>query len=187
MPHSKSYSLFGIAPGTSVAVLGSMGLEERDQVSSSPNLTRRIALVFLVVLNVTLLLSIFFNAPLEGPANPSVTPNPAKAPWYFVWLQELVSWSTVHLGSITVSGGLLGGILVPGILLAVLIAWPFFDRSPSSAEGVWFARERTRQNAVFAIIIAAIVLLIFVGVFLRGPYWHLYWPWSHRPTMPRVL
>ena len=186
-PRSKSYSLFGIAPGTSVAVLGSMGLEERDQVSSSPNLTRRIALVFLVVLNVTLLLSIFFNAPLEGPANPSVTPNPAKAPWYFVWLQELVSWSTVHLGSITISGGLLGGILVPAILLAALVLWPFFDRSPSSAEGVWFARERTRQNTVFAIIIAAIIILIFIGVFLRGPYWHLYWPWTHRPTMPRML
>ncbi len=186
MPRTKSYSLFGLTPGTSVAVASSMGLEESDQVASSPNLTRRMMLVFLTVFNLTLLLSLFINAPLEGPANPSVTPNPAKAPWYFVWLQELVSWTTVHLGSITISGGLLGGILVPGILLAALILWPFLDRS-TDAEGVWFAPERKRQNAVFVVITAVIIILIVVGAWLRGPYWHLYWPWSPRPVLPRVL
>jgi quinol-cytochrome oxidoreductase complex cytochrome b subunit len=187
MSRSKSYSLFGLTPGTSVAVLSSMGMEGRDQVSASPNLTRRIALVFLVVFNLTLLMAMLINAPLEGPANPSITPNPAKAPWYFVWLQELVSWSTIRLGGITISGGLLGGIAVPAILLAVLVAWPFFDRSPSTTEGVWLPRERARQNAVFALIMVAIVILIFVGVYLRGPYWRLYWPWTPRPTIPRVL
>ncbi len=184
---SKSYSLFGLTPGTSVAVMSSMGLEERDQVASSPNLTRRMILVFLIVFNLTLLLALLVNAPLEGPANPSVTPNPAKAPWYFVWLQELVASTTVHLGPITLSGGLLGGILLPAILLAALIAWPFFDRSPANAEGVWFVRQRNRQNAVFAIVTVAIVILIVVGLYLRGPYWHLYWPWSPRPVLPRVL
>ncbi len=187
MPRSKSYSLFGLTPGTSVAVMSSMGLEERDQVASSPNLTRRMILVFLVVFNITLLLSLLVNAPLEGPANPSVTPNPAKAPWYFVWLQELVASTTVHLGKVTISGGLVGGILVPGVLLAALILWPFFDRSTVSAEGVWFARERTRQNVVFAVITVAIIILIIVGMYLRGPYWRLYWPWSPRPVLPRVL
>jgi quinol-cytochrome oxidoreductase complex cytochrome b subunit len=187
MPRSKSYSLFGLTPGTSVAVMSSMGLEERGQVASSPNLTRRMILVFLVVFNVTLAMALLFNAPLEGPANPAVTPNPAKAPWYFVWLQELVSSTTVHLGSFTISGGFLGGILVPGVLLAALILWPFFDRSPAGVEGVWFARERTRQNAAFAIITVAIIILIIVGVYLRGPYWHLYWPWSPRPVLPQVL
>ncbi|HEV3112722.1 MAG TPA: cytochrome b N-terminal domain-containing protein [Candidatus Binataceae bacterium] len=187
MPRSKSYSLFGLTPGTSVAVMSSMGLEERDQVTSSPNLTRRMILVFLTVFNLTLLLALLFNAPLEGPANPSVTPNPAKAPWYFVWLQELVASTTIHLGSITISGGLLGGILVPGILLAALVLWPFFDHSPASTEGVWLARERTGQNAVFAIVTVAILILIVVGLYLRGPYWHLYWPWNPRPVLPRVL
>ena len=97
-PKTKSYSLFGLTPGTSVAVMSSTGLEESDQVFSSPNMSRRIALVFLVVFNVTLLAAILFNAPLEGLANPSVTPNPAKAPWYFVWLQELVASTTVRFG-----------------------------------------------------------------------------------------
>jgi len=187
MPTTKSYSLFGLTPGTSVAVMSSMGLEAGDQVPSSPALTRRIALVFLVVFNITLLLALFVNAPLEGRANPGVTPNPAKAPWYFVWLQELVSWTTVHLGKLTISGGLLGGILVPGILLVALILWPFFDRSPAGDEGTWFAPARMRQNLTFAVITLMIVALIGVGLFLRGPYWHIYWPWTPRPILPRVL
>jgi cytochrome b-561 len=187
MPRTKSYSLFGLTPGTSVAVMSSMGLEERDQVMSSPNLTRRMILVFLIVFNITLLLALLFNAPLEGPANPSVTPNPAKAPWYFVWLQELVSSTTIRIGSFTISGGLLGGIVVPGILLAALVLWPFLDRSPQTAEGVWFARSRAWQNLVFALVTVAIIILIIVGLYLRGPYWHLYWPWTARPAMPRML
>ena len=81
----------------------------------------------------------------------------------------------------------MGGILVPGILLAALVLWPFFDHSPASTEGVWLARERTGQNAVFAIVTVAILILIVVGLYLRGPYWHLYWPWNPRPALPRVL
>ena len=169
MPRTRSYSLFGLTPGTSVAVMSSMGLEERDQVTSSPNLTRRMILVFLTVFNLTLLLALLFNAPLEGPANPAVTPNPAKAPWYFVWLQELVASTTIHLGSIRISGGLLGGILVPAFLLAALVLWPFFDRSPAGTEGVWLPRERAGQNAVFAAVTVAIIILIVVGLYLRGP------------------
>ena len=146
-PKTKSYSLFGLTPGTSVQVMSSTGLEESDQVFSSPNMSRRIALVFLVVFNLTLLAAIMFNAPLEGLANPSVTPNPAKAPWYFVWLQELVASTTIRFGGFTVSGALLGGILLPGFLLAVLTLWPWLDRSPLRAEGRWLAPERKRQNA----------------------------------------
>jgi len=186
-PAAKSYSLFGITPGTSVAVRSSMQLEERDQVASSPNLTRRLMLVFLVVFNLTLGAALLFNAPLEGPANPSVTPNPAKAPWYFVWLQELVASTTIRLGRFTVSGALLGGILVPGILLALLAVWPFLDRSPHETEGVWFAGARRRQNLIFVAITGVIIVLIFVGVFLRGPYWRLYWPGTPRPVMPTLL
>jgi quinol-cytochrome oxidoreductase complex cytochrome b subunit len=187
MPKAKSYSLFGLTPGTSVAVMSSTELEEQDQVPSSPNLTRRMMLVFLAVFNITLLAAILFNAPLEEAANAAVTPNPAKAPWYFVWLQELVASTTVRFAGITISGGFLGGILLPGILLAVLALWPWLDRSPRNAEGRWFAPSRNWQNAVFAIVTVAIVILIVVGVYLRGPYWHIYWPGTPRPQMPKVL
>jgi quinol-cytochrome oxidoreductase complex cytochrome b subunit len=149
-------------------------------------MSRRIALVFLVVFNLTLLAAILFNAPLEGLANSSVTPNPAKAPWYFVWLQELVASTTVRFGGFTVSGALLGGILLPGFLLALLIAWPWLDRSPLRAEGRWLASERKRQNMTFAVATLAIIVLIVVGVYLRGPYWRIYWPGQARPETPRL-
>ena len=186
-PGSKSYSLWGLTRGATVQVLSSTELEEKDQVTSSPELTRRIMLVFLLMINITLLLSLISNAPLEEAANAALTPNPAKAPWYFLWLQELVASTTVSIGSYRISGGLIGGIIVPGILLGVLALWPLFDRSPSSAEGVRFAPERRRQNITFALVTQVIVALVFVGMAIRGPYWHLYWPGQVWPTMPRVL
>jgi cytochrome b-561 len=186
-PASKSYSLFGLTRGTSVTVRSSTELEERDQVFSSPNLTRRLALVFLIVFNLTLVLSLLFKAPLEEAANPAVTPNPAKAPWYFLWLQELVASTTIPIGGIRISGGLIGGIIVPGILLSAAALWPWLDRSPANSEGVWFPRRRLRQNLTFALILAFIIALILIDVALRGPYWRLYWPGTPWPATPRSL
>ncbi len=184
---SKSYSLFGITEGSSVQVLSSTVLEEEDTVPSSPDLVRRTMLVFLLTMNVTLVLSILFQSPLEEAANPFLTPNPAKAPWYFLWLQELVAITTIRIGSFSISGGLIGGILIPGVLLALGAFWPFFDRSPAAVEGTWFARERKAQNFVFAVILLLIVGLILIGVYVRGPYWNLYWPWQEWPPLPRHL
>ncbi|HYC21726.1 MAG TPA: cytochrome b N-terminal domain-containing protein [Candidatus Bathyarchaeia archaeon] len=181
---TRSYSLFGLTPGTSVQVRSSTELEEADTTFSAPDLARRVALVFLVVFNLTLVLSLLSNAPLEEAANPAVTPNPAKAPWYFLWLQELVAATTIRVGRIAVSGGLIGGILVPGILLVLLAAWPFLDSSPASTEGIWFAPERRRQNLIFLVISLMIVALIVLGVSMRGPSWHFYWPWQTWPQAP---
>jgi cytochrome b-561 len=186
-PKTKSYSLFGLTPGTSVQVMSSTDLEVEDQVVSSPNLTRRIALVFLAVFDVTLLAAIMFNAPLEEAANAAVTPNPAKAPWYFVWLQELVASTTVRLGPLAISGGFLGGILLPGLLLVVLAMWPWLDQSPRDVEARWFPASRRTQNRVFLAAMFAILALIVVGVFLRGPNWRIYWPGTVRPHAPAVL
>jgi quinol-cytochrome oxidoreductase complex cytochrome b subunit len=184
---SKSYSLFGATQGTSVQVLSSTALEEENTQFSSPELVRRSILVFLVTFNVTLLVSLLLEAPLEEPANPWVTPNPAKAPWYFLWLQELVSITTIRVGSVSISGGLIGGILIPGVLLLAAALWPFLDRSPAHAEGLWFARERQLQNVVFLLISGVIVALILLGVYIRGPYWNLYWPWQEWPLHPGHL
>jgi quinol-cytochrome oxidoreductase complex cytochrome b subunit len=129
-------------------------------------------------------LSIIFRAPLEAPANPSVTPNPAKAPWYFLWLQEIVTITTIKLGAFTINGALIGGILLPGLLIALAIWWPYRDKSGIHAVGVWFASERKMQNRVFIIICLLIILFTVIGTFLRGPYWNFYWPWESWPTMP---
>ena len=76
---------------------------------------------------------------------------------------------------------------MPGILLLVAAIWPWLDRSPADSEGVWFPRQRRRQNLTFILIFAFIIALILIDVFLRGPYWHLYWPGTSWPTMPRTL
>ena len=65
-----------------------------------------------------------------------MTPNPAKAPWYFLWLQEIVTDTTIHLGSFTLNGAFVGGVILPGLLVALLTAWPWLDRSTRCAAGV---------------------------------------------------
>ncbi len=181
---TKTYALLGITSGRTVSVETSYVDQDKDLVTSSPNLTRRILFVSLAVILLIVSLGFAIQAPLEEAANPLVTPNPAKAPWYFLWLQELVSDTTVHLGSFTINGAFIGGILIPGVLVLLLAAWPYLDRSSTAATGVWFAKERRRQNAVFLAVVLAVVLLTFVGTFMRGPSWHLYWPWQSWPATP---
>ncbi len=181
---SKTYTLLGIARGTSPQVRTTT-LEARDTtVNSVPDLTRRIAIVMLGTIAAVGILSVFVRSPLEEPANALITPNPAKAPWYFLWLQEIVTDTTVHIGSFTINGAFLGGVLLPGVLLALLTAWPWLDRSPQSAAGTWFAASRRRQDAVFLLVVAAVIVLTVIGTFLRGPYWHFYWPWQSWPELP---
>ena len=181
---SKTYSLLGIANGTTVHVQTSMVDEEKNSIPSVPNLSRRVWLVSLLTFLGVLILSFMFRAPLEAPANPSVTPNPAKAPWYFLWLQEIVTDTTINLGFFTLNGALVGGIILPAVLIGLAIWWPYRDRSGIDAVGIWFAPERKTQNLVFIAICVAIILLTIVGTFMRGPYWNLYWPWETWPTMP---
>jgi quinol-cytochrome oxidoreductase complex cytochrome b subunit len=184
---SKSYSIFGATRGATIQTLATTHLEAEDVVFSSPELVRRIVLVFLLVFNVTLVLSVFFDAPLEEAANAALTPNPAKAPWYFLWLQELVASTTVRLGGFTVSGGFIGGILVPGVLLVLAAAWPFLDRSSVTSEGRWFPAERRRQNTIFTLVALGMIVLILVSMYCRGPSWGFYMPWRPWPQSPTSL
>lgn len=184
---SKTYSLLGITSGATVHVGTSLVEEDKHTVQSSPHLTRRLLLVTLLTTVAASILTVLFRAPLEEPANPAVTPNPAKAPWYFLWLQELVTDTTIHLGGFTINGALIGGILIPGLLVVAALVWPYFDKSSVRAAGVWFAKERRRQNLVFLLIVLAILILTVIGTFLRGPYWNFYWPWESWPEMPRRI
>jgi cytochrome b-561 len=182
---TKTYSLLGVTKGRTVHVESSLIDEVAETVPSSPNLTRRLLLVTLITVVVVSVLAIALPTPLEEAANPRVTPNPAKAPWYFLWLQELVTDTTIHLGSFTINGAFVGGILIPGLMVAGLVAWPFFDRTPVSAVGVWFATARRKQNTVFLLLVVGVLVLTIVGTFLRGPYWHFFWPWDTWPETPK--
>jgi len=182
---SKTYSLLGIAGRRSVHIETALVDEEMYSTHSSPHLTRRLLLTILLTLAIASTMAIVIRAPLEEPANPAVTSNPAKAPWYFLWLQELVADSTIRIRGFTVNGALVGGIIVPTILLGVLIAWPFLDNSSVRAAGIWFSPERRLQNTVFLTIVVLIVAFTIIGTFLRGPYWGFYWPWQTWPTLPK--
>ena len=93
------------------------------------------------------MLAIVVPSPLEQAANPLVTANPAKAPWYFLWLQEIVADTTVRLGPVTINGALVGGIILPAILLVLTTLWPWLDRSPSSTVGRLAAARATDAAA----------------------------------------
>jgi quinol-cytochrome oxidoreductase complex cytochrome b subunit len=181
---TKTYTLLGVARGTAPRIRAATVESGEETVNSVPDLARRAAIVVLGTIALVGILSVFIRSPLEEPANPLITPNPAKAPWYFLWLQEIVTDTTLHIGRITINGAFIGGVLVPGILLALLIAWPWLDRSPAAAAAVWFPKSRRRQNVVFLAILLAVVLLTIVGTFLRGPYWNFYWPWQPWPELP---
>jgi quinol-cytochrome oxidoreductase complex cytochrome b subunit len=136
------------------------------RVTAWPHLVFRELIVLVAVLAAVNLAALLFDAPLEAVADATRTPNPAKAPWYFLGLQELVHY-----------GAILGGVVVPTALVAALVVLPYVDRHPGGV-GVWFARERRLANAVFAAVALALVAVTIVGTFFRGPNWALVLPWA---------
>ena len=158
---NKTYSLMTIVEGDSFQV--EQGPDTTLQ--SWPHLMVRELLLFLLVCIVILGVSLLFNAPLEEAANPLHSTNPAKAPWYFVGIQELVSYSAF-----------LGGIVAPVLIVLSLLLLPYLDRSPKGT-GIWFSRDRKIATTLFTLFVIAMVVLILIGQFVRGPNWGLYWPW----------
>ncbi len=161
-------------------------VQDEYTVFSVPNLVRRVFLVFLLSLAMVMFMSIVAKAPLEEPADPTWTPNPAKAPWYFLWLQELVAITTIRIGDITVNGGFIGGVVIPGILVLWAAITPFIDKSPDEATGVWFHRSRWLQNTIFLIFVLFLVAITIFAMYFRGPYWGIYWPWRW-PEIPHLF
>ncbi len=181
---TKTYTLLGVARGTGPTIRTTT-LEAPDTTANAvPDLTRRTAIVVLGTIALLSILSVLLRSPLEEPANALVTPNPAKAPWYFLWLQEIVTDTTISLGVFTINGAFIGGVVLPGLLMALMTVWPWLDRSPAAAAGAWFHPSRRVQNLVFILLAAIVVAFTIVGMFLRGPYWHFYWPWQAWPDIP---
>ncbi|MGB3565362.1 MAG: cytochrome b N-terminal domain-containing protein [Thermoanaerobaculia bacterium] len=137
---TKTWSVLGIASGASVTVMDPSTVREEDSVPSSPFLTTRLLAVSAVTLIVVMLLSLFVAAPLEQPANPEVTPNPAKAPWYFLGLQELVGYSA-----------LIGGVVIPGIVLLGLALIPYLDREQRRI-GYWLTDSPGRRWSLVGVL-----------------------------------
>lgn len=153
--------VLGVVPGKP-AVGTTKAPEQQDLVMTWPHLLVRHAVAAVAVLLLVLALSILFNAPLRDIANPALTPNPEKAPWYFVGLQELLS--LLH--------PLVAGVLVPGFIAVGLVLLPYIDRNPSQ-------HLRLRKVAVwtFSIFFFLWIFLTVVGFAFRGPDWEFVLPW----------
>jgi quinol-cytochrome oxidoreductase complex cytochrome b subunit len=184
---TKTYTLLGVARGTTPTITASTLVPGDLSVNGVPDLTRRALIVTLATFALVSILASLIQSPLEEPANRLITPNPAKAPWYFLWLQEIVTDTTVKLGSFTLNGAFVGGVILPGLLLAALTVWPWLDRSGAASAGVWFASDRRRQNMVFLLVLLLILVFTIVGTYLRGPYWNFYWPWEAWPEIPERI
>ena len=128
---------------------------DEDQVQTYPEVLFR-ALVAIEVLTIALVgMALLFNAPLEGIADPSHTPNPAKAPWYFLGLQEMLHYFPP----------VVAGVLVPGLVVMALIVIPYFNIN-IEAEGV-FLKDRKRRVLIFYVVAAVLsVFLLWFDVYV---------------------
>ena len=162
-PSTRSYGLMALTDRPAIPV---QEVEPDEEVMSWPHLLFRELILLLVVLVALHVVALSFDAPLEEIANPTRTPNPAKAPWYFLGLQELVHYSAF-----------VGGVLVPGVLVLALLLVPYLDPRPRGV-GVWFPRQRRLANAVFGVLAGVMVVLTLIGMFFRGPNWRWIWPWT---------
>jgi quinol-cytochrome oxidoreductase complex cytochrome b subunit len=159
---NRVYGLQGFVRGP----FTKLGNVPDKSVFSWPNLLIAEALVFVLTLAAILLLSLAFNAPLEEPVNVMHPPNPAKAPWYFLGLQEMVSYSAFW-----------GGVGVPTIFVLLLLVAPYLDRGPGGV-GKWFARERLLANTIFLTFVIVNIIFVIIGTFFRGPNWEFISPWG---------
>ena len=143
--------------------------EEENRVWVWPDLvyTELIALILCSV--VLIVWSIVLEAPLEQPANRSVTPNPSKAPWYFLGLQEMLVYFDPWLA----------GVVLPGLIIVGLMAIPYIDTNPKG-NGYYTFNERKVEVTLF--LFGFVVLwasLIVLGTFLRGPNWNFFGPFEY--------
>ncbi|MDD5544981.1 MAG: cytochrome C [Acidobacteriia bacterium] len=137
-----------------------------------PYLLRIEFLAAIIVTVILMVWSITLNAPLEEPANPNLTMNPAKAPWYFLGLQEMLVYFDPWMA----------GVVLPSLILVGLAAIPFMDENPLGS-GYYTLKQRKWSITAFCFGFMVLWLaMIFIGTFIRGPGWMWFWPgqtWDH--------
>jgi hypothetical protein len=151
----------------------------QKEVHVWPFLLRIEFLVAIIVTAILMVWSITLNAPLEEPANPNLTMNPAKAPWYFLGLQEMLVYFDPWIA----------GVLMPTLIIVGLMAIPYIDTNPL---GGGYYTFKQRRFAILTFCFGFIVLwvaMIIIGTFIRGPGWQWFWPgqtWDHNRLVYEV-
>ena len=133
-----------------------------DKVHTWPHLLAAEFVAALLCLSFTFFFSIFVNAPLLQQANINKTPNPSKAPWYFLGLQELL----------TMFHPMIAGVTIPGVGMIVLILAPFIDKNPSNKP-----EDRKFATSLMTIHLMFWAVLVIIGSFFRGPGFNFTLPW----------
>jgi hypothetical protein len=133
-----------------------------DKVHTWPHLLAAEFVASLACLAFTFVFSIFVNAPLLELANTNETPNPSKAPWYFLGLQELL----------TMFHPMIAGVTIPGVGIIVLIFAPYIDRNPSNKP-----EDRKFATSLMTIHLLFWAVLVMIGSFFRGPGFNFTLPW----------
>jgi menaquinol-cytochrome c reductase cytochrome b/c subunit len=137
--------------------------EQGDRVNTWPHLLIEEMVAMFILLAAMTIFSTFINAPLRELANANLTPNPSKAPWYFLGLQELLRY--FH--------PMVAGITIPTFILVGLAAVPYVDRNPSTKPG-----DRRIALTMFTILFMFGATLTIIGSFFRGPGYNWTWPWA---------
>lgn len=143
--------------------------ETAEKVLTWPDLvyTDLICLVLCTVLLIGW--SVALKAPIEEPANPTASPNPAKAPWYFLGLQEMLVYFDPWLA----------GVVFPGLIIVGLGAIPYIDTNPQG-NGYFTLKERKAAITIFLFgYLILWILLVILGTFLRGPNWNFFGPYEY--------
>ncbi len=137
-----------ITKKTSAKVKGEVG----GQLMSYPHLMLREAIAFMLLMTALVVISLVWDAPLEQLANPLLTPNPAKAPWYFLGLQELLHYFPP----------LVAGIIIPTLVVIALVVIPYFNVNVQG-KPLWASNRAHRLRVVLAVLAALVALLTLFG------------------------
>jgi menaquinol-cytochrome c reductase cytochrome b/c subunit len=137
--------------------------EQGDRVNVFPHLLIEEFVAMFIVLVFLVIYSTIVDAPLRELANPNLTPNPSKAPWYFLGLQELLRY--FH--------PMIAGVVFPTLILVGLAAIPYIDRNPSTRPG-----DRKLIILLFTMLFMFGATLTIIGSFFRGEGFNWVWPWS---------
>ncbi|HVF54259.1 MAG TPA: menaquinol-cytochrome c reductase cytochrome b subunit [Actinomycetota bacterium] len=134
-----------------------------DRVNVWPHLMAAEFTALLIVMAIITIFSIAVDAPLRELANFNQTPNPSKAPWYFLGLQELLRYFHPQVA----------GVTIPQVVIIVLFAWPFLDRNPSTRPD-----DRKLAIVLFSFFVLGFAVLTIIGMFFRGPGFNFVMPWE---------
>src|SRR4030042_4032716 len=158
---NKTYGLMEIVDGTSPMV----GKAPEDTVETFPHYVILLTICSLAVTLALLLISLFFDAPLEDLATPLLTPNPGKAPWYFTGIQELIHYTNKPM---------IPAIIIPVLIVVWLLLVPYIDRKPKTRFTSLFNRifiggEKRRGLVIlFTLFVFGALIFTIIGSLFRG-------------------